>query len=222
MRRTLLLLTAVFLGACSFDYGQTEPEAEDQPDVLMRQVEYVRVRDGDPTVRFQAELAERYEKRQTMELRNFSFEQFDTRAGEVNAQGRAGAALMELDSGDVRLEDGVRLEIESEDITIETAGLDWKDKNRELLGEGEAEVNILRSDGTSFTGRGFSANARTRTWEFSAGAEGTYTHEDAEEEAPPPEDGEEGEAEPPEAGEAEEAPEDESPEGAGETSGAAP
>ena len=126
--------------------------------------------------------------------------------------------MHDLDSGDVRLESGVRLEIESEDITIETAGLDWKDKERELLGEEEAEVNILRTDGTSFTGRGFSANARTRTWEFSAGAEGTYIHEDAGEEAPPPEDGEET---PPEDGE-EAPPEGEGPLGAGEETGAAP
>jgi LPS export ABC transporter protein LptC len=183
----------LFLGACSFDYGNSGDEEDDQPDIIMREVEYVRVREGEPTVRFQAQLAERYESRQAMELRNFSFEQFGShsRGEDVNALGRAGAASVELDSGDIRLENGVRIEIGSEDITIETSGLDWQDEERTLTGGEFSEVNILRSDGTNFSGRGFSANSRNRTWEFSAGVEGSYTHEDDEEEAeePEPEDG---------------------------------
>jgi LPS export ABC transporter protein LptC len=179
----LLLPLLIPLGGCSFDYGASSSDTKDQPDIIMREVEYVRVRDGDPTARFQAELAERYEERQTMEIRSFSFEQFNPRKDEVNALGRAGNASMELDSGNIRLENGVRIEIESEDIVIETAGLDWRDAERELAGEEGAEVNISRSDGTSFIGRGFSANARSRTGAFSGGVEGSYSQDDDEEEA---------------------------------------
>jgi LPS export ABC transporter protein LptC len=186
MKRLLPLFCSLLLfGACSFDYGDDEGEGEEQPDIVMREVEYVRVRDGEPTVRFQAERAERYEQRQTMELKNFSFEQFGSGVEDVNAQGRAGAASVELDSGNIRLGEGVRIEIESEDITIETGNLDWKDEERVLAGGQYAEVNIHRADGTSFTGRGFSANARSRTWEFSAGVEGSYFYEDEDEEELP-------------------------------------
>jgi LPS export ABC transporter protein LptC len=177
-----LFFLIIVLGACSFDYGDSESDAGDQPDIIMRDVEYVRIRDGDPVVRFQAETAERYEKRQSMELRNFSFEQFESHGDDINAVGRAGIASVDLDSGDIQLSGGVRIDVESEDIIIETHFLNWRDKERTLSGTEDSQVDIQRSDGTSFTGRGFSAHTRERTWAFTSGANGTYFHEDDEDE----------------------------------------
>jgi len=93
---------------------------------------------------------------------------------------------VELDSGNIKLSGTVRIAVESEDITIETATLQWKDKEKQLSGPPDDTVDIYRSDGTSFTGTGFSANARERTWIFTSGAEGSYVDdnddkEDAEE-----------------------------------------
>jgi len=164
--------------ACSFDYGEGSSDNDNQPDIIMEEVEYVRVRNGDPIVRFTAERAERYERRQTMEIKNFSFEQFESKSDEVNAIGRAGTASVELDSGNIRMEDGVRLEVDSEDITIETQRLDWRDEEKELSAGEYERVTMYRSDGTNFWGQGFSANTRTRTWGFSSGIEGTYFWED--------------------------------------------
>jgi LPS export ABC transporter protein LptC len=147
----------------------------------MENVEYVRIRSGNPQARFMAQRAERYEERQIMELAKFTFEQFGQYGEEVNAYGQAGTATIEIDSGDIRLGEGVRIEVESEDIIIETKWLQWKDKDR-LLSTGEnEEVNIFQVSGTSFTGIGFKADARKRSWEFSGGVSGTYIHEDKEE-----------------------------------------
>ncbi|GHU78051.1 hypothetical protein FACS189462_1650 [Spirochaetia bacterium] len=180
--KLLLILSSFFLIlGCSFDYGDEAGEDSGLPDIVMTDVEYVRVRSGDPQVRFRAELAERYEERQVMELRNFTFEQFDHHGEEVNAVGHAGTAHVDLDSGDVNLREGVSIAIDSEDMTIETGKLDWADKDRILSGDAEDEVNILRENGTSFKGRGFTANARNRTWEFAGGVGGTYIHEDDDE-----------------------------------------
>jgi LPS export ABC transporter protein LptC len=176
----MILMVGILAGACSFDYGEAESDQGDLPDLVMQEVEYVRVRDGDPLVRFTAESAARYEKRQTMEITNFSFEQFDHGA-DINAQGGAGTASVELDSGNIRLRDEVRLEVDSEDIIIETRSLDWQDQERLLSGGASERVDMRRSDGTNFTGRGFSANIRNRTWGFSAGINGTYIWEDEDE-----------------------------------------
>jgi len=169
----------VLLVACSFDYGdRTGGGDRDLPDIIMENVEYVRVRSADIQARFLAERAERFEDRQVMELRNFSFEQFEQ--GDVNAFGRAGSAFVELDSLDIFMSDGVRLEVESEEIAIETRLLQWRDTTRILLGGDEDEVHISRDDGTAFAGLGFRADARQRTWEFSGAVVGTYVHEDDE------------------------------------------
>jgi LPS export ABC transporter protein LptC len=179
----MLLLMTLPLWGCSFDYGESAAADDSQPDIVMHDVEYVRVRDGYPVVRFKAASAERYESRQVMDLENFTFEQFESHKENVNAMGSAGIANVELESGNIHMTGGVRLEVESEDITIETRLLDWQDKDRRLSGGELDQVDIQRSDGTTFFGWGFSADARRRTWTFSGGVEGTYIQEDDEEES---------------------------------------
>jgi LPS export ABC transporter protein LptC len=179
----LITLLPLFIISCSFDYDDNSEESRGQPDIVMNVVEYVRVRSGDPQLRFKAELAERYEERQVMDLRDFTFEQFGSHEEKVNAMGSAGSAHMELDSGNVNLRDGVSIVVETEDVTIETEKLDWEDKKRTLSGGADDEVRILRENGTSFYGRGFIVNTRSRTWEFTGGAGGTYIYDDEDEDA---------------------------------------
>jgi LPS export ABC transporter protein LptC len=177
-----LLTILTLLASCSFDYGNQEGADKNQPDIVMENVEYVRVRSADPQARFQAERLERYEDRGIIELRNFSFEQFGSGGEEVNAYGRAGSASVEIDSGDIRMDDGVRIDVDTEDLAIETKWLEWKDKDRTLTGGEGEEVNIYQESGTDFTGIGFRADARRRTWEFTGNVSGTYIQDDDDEE----------------------------------------
>ena len=174
----LLIAMTVVLAACSFNYDTASGSDKARPDIVMDNLEYVRVRGGDPLVRFKAEHAERWEESQTMDLTNFSFEQLQDQGKTINAEGQAGGASVQLNSGDLSLKDGVSISIQSEDITIRTTDLDWKDKDKTLTGSADGEVDIDRSDGTSFTGRGFSADARNRTWDFSGAVTGQYVEKD--------------------------------------------
>ena len=176
------LFCSLPLLSCSFDYGTGEGLEDSRPDIVMENIEYVRVRGGNLLARFQAEHAERWEERQTMELRNFTFEQMEDQGKTVNVEGSAKEATVQLDTGDIILSGGVRVSIESEDITISTIGLEWRDKEKTLLGVEEEEVGIQRSDGTSFTGKGFSAEIRSRSWTFSGEVKGSYVEKDDEEE----------------------------------------
>ena len=177
-----LFTLALLFAACSFDYSGGQESEKNKPDITMQEIEYVRVRGGDPLVRFQAEYAERWEDRQIMNFKNFIFEQMEDKGETINAEGRAGAAVVQTESGDVSMSDGVRIDIKSEDIIIRTAGLQWIDKEKYLLcGETEV-VEIERTDGTSFLGLGFSADARNRTWKFSGNVEGRYVEKEDEEE----------------------------------------
>jgi hypothetical protein len=91
----------------------------------MENVEYVRIRSSDPVARFQAERAERYERQGMMKIQNFVFEQYGERGEEVNAYGKAGSASVNIESGDIFMDRGVRIEVESEDIILETNQLEW-------------------------------------------------------------------------------------------------
>ena len=176
----LLAPFALLLAACSFDYSDVMESSDNKPDVVMENIEYVRVEGGSPLVRFSADYAERWESRQTMELREFSFEYLEDDGNEINAEGGAFQASVQLDTGNVSLSGGVRINIESEDITISTDSLRWLDDPRLLYGPDHDEVDIERSDGTSFTGRGLSVNIRDRTWSFSGEVGGTYIEKDDE------------------------------------------
>jgi len=174
------LLCTFLLVACSFDYGAGTGLENTRPDIVMENIEYVRVRGGDMLARFQAEHAERWEELQLMELRNFTFEQMEDHGETVNVEGEAKAATVQIDTGDISLSGGVRINIESEDIIINTAELEWKDKEKTIKGGVEEEVDVKRSDGTTFTGKGFSADIRSRTWSFSGEVKGRYVEKDKE------------------------------------------
>jgi len=182
----LMLASALFaliaLGACTFDYGELEPSERTMPDLIMENVDYVRIRSSDPVARLLAERVERYERIGLMKLQVFSFEQFANSGEEVNAAGSAGKASYIIESGDIVMEDSVRLEVESEDIVIETNYLEWKDAQRILSSGDEEEVHIHQQTGTNFTGIGLIADVRRRAWEFTNVVSGIYVLEDTDEE----------------------------------------
>jgi len=177
----IVALYVSLAAACSFDYGAAGDTDKNKPDIVMENLEYVRVRGGDPLMRIEANHAERWEDRQTMDLRDFSFEQMQDHGESTNAEGQAGEAVVQLDSGDISLKGGVSIRVNSEDVTIKTSVLDWKDKDKTLSGRENAEVDIQKSDGTSFTGTGFLADARNRTWAFSGEVRGQYVEKDTAE-----------------------------------------
>lgn len=168
--------------SCTFDYGETESLDSNMPDLIMQNVEYVRIRSTDPQARFFAERAERYEKQNLMKLDNFSFEQYGERGNEVNVFGSAGHARINTDSSDIFMNQGVKIEVFSEDIIMETYQLNWENEPRHLYTGEMHVVTIYRENGTRFGGIGLSADARRRTWGFSDAVGGTYIHDDKEEE----------------------------------------
>jgi len=184
MKKTIIILFSVIIlfASCTFDYGQSGEGEKTTPDLVMENVEYVRVRSADPIALFRAERAERYEAQGVMKLTNFSFEQYGEKGEEINTLGKAGFASIHIESGDFTMDDGVRIEIESEDIILETKQLEWKDEPRILTtGQGE-EVHIYQESGTHFIGIGLVANARERTYEFTGMVSGTFISVDDEDE----------------------------------------
>ncbi|MDR1230434.1 MAG: LPS export ABC transporter periplasmic protein LptC [Spirochaetaceae bacterium] len=177
-----LFAFAVLGMGCSFDYGNQETEESALPDIVMENLDYVRVRGGSPQAHFVAERAERYDKRRTMELYAIQFEQYNSATGELDAKGTAGGAEIELANGNVTLKNGIDLSVESEEVTLETDWLAWNDGERTLNGRQDAAVVITQTGGTDFRGIGLSANVRSRQWEFSGGAEGAFEQDDDDEE----------------------------------------
>jgi len=182
MKKLLPFLLVVLFLACTFEYGDGEDSEREMPDLIMENVVYIRVRSSDPIARFQAERAERFENIGLMKLQNFSFEQYGEKGAEANTFGSAGFASIDIESGDVFMENSVRLEIETENIVLETDQLDWKEEDRILTTRPDDEVRIFQDTGTSFTGIGLRVDARRQAWEFFGIVTGTYVSEEDESE----------------------------------------
>ena len=175
----LLSAALLVLPSCSFDYSSlSEEEGEETPDLVMEDVEYVRVEKGKPVVRLQARSAERFEKDQRMILEYPRFSQYSG-DGTAGAVGSADSASVDMASGDVVLSGDVRLSIPSEDVLIETGGLYWFDETRSLRGTADGRVLIKRADGSFLSGRGFEADGRSKAWNFLRDISGLMVEEEA-------------------------------------------
>jgi len=172
----ILVFLALVMAACSFNYD-TAAEEDNEPDLIMKGAEYVRIEGGNPVVRVRADELRRYEKTHIMELELFKFDQFNAAPDDnveipdINVRGNAGKARIETDTNNLSMENGVFVEVKSEDINLEAQELSWKDKERHLTAPGK--VTISRGDGTTMEGEGFSADTRKKSWEFQADAEGS-------------------------------------------------
>jgi LPS export ABC transporter protein LptC len=172
----LLLIFSFF--SCTFDYGNRDSEDDDIPDLVMENVEYVRVRSSDLLARVQADRFERYEKQKMAKLENVIFEQYGENGEQVNIFGKAGTATVNLESGDIFLDKNVNLDVKTEDIMLETYQLEWKDESRSVFTGEKNETFIYKENGTRFSGIGLQANARLRSWEFLGSINGYYISDD--------------------------------------------
>jgi LPS export ABC transporter protein LptC len=172
----------VLAAACSFDYSLPPENSSDDPAVIMNDMEYVRMENSRPVVRLRSKEARRYEEKHIMELDDFSFEQYDAApetGGEipaVNVRGAGSSAKIQTDSGDLVMSGGVSVDVASEDISLFTENISWKDAER-LLSAPE-EVTITRQDGTRLSGQNFFADTRRREWRFEGALSGDIVEAD--------------------------------------------
>lgn len=175
----MFLCASLFLASCSFNYSELDEGTNRYPDLIMSDLDYVRVRDGKTVLRFQAESAARFEEEQLMQVRYLNFEQYSSDG--VDAAGQAGKADMELSTGNSRLDGAVTVVVPSEEISIETSALFWDDESNTLYGDKDAPVLVKQSDGSILQGTGFFADVRRRSWSFDSGVSGVFVEEDEEE-----------------------------------------
>ena len=173
------LAAALLVTGCSFDYNLETSEGDKEPDLVMKDVEYVRISNANPVIRLQAKEARRYEETHVMELDQFTFEQYaGAPAGaepRLNLYGTAGTASIQTDTGNLSMDGGVSIGVTSESLSILTQSLTWQDKERLLAAPGD--VDITRGDGTKLFGSGFSADIRRRSWQFERAVAGDIVEE---------------------------------------------
>jgi len=99
--------------SCSFDYGLMEEGESDQPDLVMQDVDYVRVTDGSIAFHMQADRIDHFENNHLFQVQNIRFEQFSEGVTEPDSVGAAGFAQFWTTTQDAVFAEGVRIMIPS-------------------------------------------------------------------------------------------------------------
>jgi LPS export ABC transporter protein LptC len=171
----LLGMLTVLLG-CSFSYRQeAAADAGDAPDYILTDTVYTISRREFDDITFSAEKAEFYTQKNLVTLEGVSFSQIDDQ-GSILTEGTADAASIDTDTLFTELSGDVSLYSVTEDISIRSEALFWDHENQELSAADEL-VHILYSDGSSVSGRGFTADGAARSFEFAQSAEGVVRYE---------------------------------------------
>ncbi len=164
------------LAGCSLDYRSAEIAQklpENVPDTVLSDFTSTTMRGQLPYFRIQAQSAETFEKKNETVLTNVQFEQFDSK-GKIAAEGRANHAVYHTNTENAELSGDLSMYSVSEKARFTANYLAWNNEEKTLTGKPDALV-VIRKDGGSFLqGRGFHADTRTRTLQFSDGVEGRW------------------------------------------------
>jgi len=153
-------------------------EAEsNRPDLVMQDVDYVRVTDGAIMFHLQADKIDHFENNHLFQVQNIRFEQFTKGVTDPDAMGAAGFAQFWTTTQDAVFGEGVRIVIPSEDLSVEANNLQWHNSQKKLFGTLGDEVLLKKTDGSMLVGKGFSADGRSKSWQFTGPVSGIYQEE---------------------------------------------
>lgn len=178
----LFVVFSCFWVSCKFDYGFADGSGRGmEADLVMVNANYVRMKRGRLEANFRADVLRRYDGRGEVELEGVDFEYYTGKEEKLEAEGRAEKALYDMGSGDLRMDDGVGVEILSEEVRIGAGYLRWEDSVKRLESGKDDEVTLAKKDGSVMTGTGFRAYSDVKKWEMEGGASGIFVGEDEEE-----------------------------------------
>jgi LPS export ABC transporter protein LptC len=162
--------------SCSFSYRQeTAAEAVEHPDYILMDTVYTISRLEFNDITFSAQRAEFYTQKNLVTLEDVGFTQTDA-DGSLLTEGTADTASINTDTLFAELSGDVRLLSLTEDLSIRSESLFWDHENQKLTA-GDELVEIIYSDGSSVSGRGFTADGAAGTFEFAQSAEGVVRYE---------------------------------------------
>lgn len=173
----ILVFCIMAVLSCSFDYSSMEEAENNRPDLVMQDVDYVRVTDGSIAFHMQADKLDHFENNHLFQVQNIRFEQFPKGVTEPDTVGSAGFAQFWTTTQDAVFTEGVRIVIPSEDLSVEAKSLQWHNSQKRLLGSQEDQVLLKKSDGSMLVGKGFSADGRSKSWQFTGPVSGIYQEE---------------------------------------------
>ncbi len=174
----LLLVLLMSMTSCSFvpPEGSAIGKPADNPDLLMRDAQYLLGIAGNEPILIRAEIIEIYQAAGKAYLENITFSQQDDQ-GQTTVSGKALTAWIDTKSNNVSLTGDIVIFNHLDELEITAQALTWIHDSRIFESEASSEAQIAYGNGNRVRGTGFTADFTQATYEFLRISEGVLQYE---------------------------------------------
>ena len=180
----LIALTAAVICGCTFDYEEAriaEDLEEAVPETILEDFTQVRIYDGIPEYRVYGDKAETFSKRNETIIEGVLFQEFDSE-GELVTEGSADRIVFNSETEDAELSGNLEFFNSSEEAGVNADYLTWKNADKLLTGNDDDYTSLVKKDGSTIRGKGFSADLASKNISFRSDISGTWVDEEEEDE----------------------------------------
>lgn len=165
--------------SCKIDYtlGMDSGDGESYPDIVMRNVSQVDVQ-GDQIILVEADVAEIYNKTGETRFEEVSFKELG-KQNEIIRWGKAGE-IQQYENENMLLKGQIAVHDDSENASVEAEELFWNESDKTLNSPGDMDVSISLGEDGALSGKGFTADLKTREVQISSAVTGSIKGKDEE------------------------------------------
>lgn len=169
---SISLLFLLIFFSCKIDYtlGMETGEVENYPDIIMREVSQVDVQ-GDQIILVEADIAEIYNKTGETRFEVVSFKELG-KEEEVLRWGNAGE-IQQFENENMQMKGQISVNDNTENSSVEAEELFWNESEKTLKSPEDMDVSISLGEDGALSGKGFTADLKTREVQISSAVSGT-------------------------------------------------
>jgi LPS export ABC transporter protein LptC len=172
----LKAILILFLFSCRFNYEEAmfESEFDDQiPKTILFNYKQVTEKEGENTVKLEAEKAENYDQLNKTVIEGLYFYEID-KSGNKLLEGWADKMIYYTETENAEVSDSIYIYSFTEEAGLSADSLYWDKEARNLSSDSGSTVTLKKDDGSEVTGSGFNADLRRKDIKFNTSVSGSY------------------------------------------------
>jgi len=166
----------ILLAGCSIDYREASVEEQAPasiPDTVAVGLLHRVHKNGRLSLELEAARAETWNAKNQTILSDAHFVEFDDKGGKAT-EGEARTVIFHSDTENAEISGAVHVHSAAEKGDVRADTLEWENKPRRLTAPPAEQVTILKEDGSTLTGTGFTGDFMKRQVTFAGPVQGTY------------------------------------------------
>jgi LPS export ABC transporter protein LptC len=174
---TITLFSLLLFLSCSFAPEEmVNDRPAEFPDMRLETTRYLLGLDGMEPIRIEARLIEIYSDAKQAFITDAEFTQYNN-SGVLQFAGSFGSAVVDTETKDVFMEQGVEIRNYPDEFTITAESLHWNNEEKQASADESILVTITMNEHDILSGTGFRGDFASATFEFDRIEEGTLTYE---------------------------------------------